>query len=218
MEPSLGMAWTTALVAWVAAVPLGRFTMHTITVAHEGGHTLFGLLSGVKTGRIELTRGGGGKTGFPEKIPWLADIFITMAGYLGPSTVGLGGVFLLLHGRAEWVLWLSIAMLALLVLRMGNPLGFAAAIGTGVVLWYVATHWSDRGQLAFTYAWVWFLLIGGVRAITGLFWGVHRNDKGSDAAVMQRLTLVGDVVWLGVFWLASMSALIYGGVKLLQVT
>ena len=217
MEPSLGMAWSTALVAWVAAVPLWRFTQHTITIAHEGGHTVLGLLTGVKVGRVTVTRDGGGATGFPDKIPWLADVLITLAGYLGPSAVGLGGVFLILHDRPERVLWISMVLLALLLLKMGNPLGFAAAIGTGVVLWYVATHWSDPAQLAFTYAWVWFLLIGGTRTITNLFWGVHAGDEGSDAAVMQRLTLVGDVVWLAFFWLASMSALIYGGVRLLQL-
>ncbi|MBU2662898.1 M50 family metallopeptidase [Actinoplanes bogorensis] len=216
MEP-LGLAWTTALVAWVAAVPLGRFTMHTITVTHEGGHTLLGVLTGVKVGRIKVNGDGGGETGFPPKIPWLADVLITLAGYLAPSAVGLGGVFLLLHDRAEWVLWISVVMLGLLVFKMGNPLGFVAAIGTGVVLWYVATHWSDQAQLAFTYAWVWFLLIGGARTITGLFWGVRNGDKGSDAAVMQRLTLLGDVVWLAFFWLAAMAALIYGGVKLLHL-
>ena len=169
MEPSLGMAWSTALVAWVAAVPLWRFTQHTITIAHEGGHTLLGVLTGVKVGRVEINRDGGGATGFPDKIPWLADVLITLAGYLGPSAVGLGGVFLIRHGRPEWVLWISLVLLALLLLKMGNPLGFVAAIGTGVVLWYVATRWSDPAQLAFTYTWVWFLLIGGTRTITNLF-------------------------------------------------
>ncbi len=211
------MVWTTALVAWVLAVPLGRFTMHAITVAHEGGHTLLGVLTGVKVGRIRIDGDGGGETGFPEKMPWLADVLITLAGYLAPSAVGLGGVFLLLHDHPEWVLWLGVGMLALLVFKMGNPLGFIAAIGTGVMLWYVATRWSDPAQLAFTYTWVWFLLIGGARTITGLFWAVHRDDKGSDAGEMQRLTLVGDIVWLGFFWLAAMSALIWGGVKLLHL-
>ena len=46
MEPSLGMAWSTALVAWVDAVPLWRFTQHTITNAHDGGHTVHVLLTG----------------------------------------------------------------------------------------------------------------------------------------------------------------------------
>ena len=144
-------------------------------------------------------------------------MIITLAGYLGPSAVGLGGVFLLMHDRSDWVLWISVGLLALLVLKMGNPLGFVAAIGTGVVLWYVATHWSDQAQLAFTYAWVWFLLIGGARAITNLFWATHRGSTSSDAAVLQSRTMIGDVVWLGVFWLGAMAALVYGGVKLLHL-
>ncbi|HEX5205900.1 MAG TPA: M50 family metallopeptidase [Actinoplanes sp.] len=217
MAGDAGMAWTTGMVAFVAAVPLGRFTLLAITCAHEGGHTLLGLLTGVKVGRIKVSRDGGGETGFPEKIPWLADVLSTMAGYLGPSAVGLGGVYLLAHDKAEWVLWISLVLFVLLLFRMGNVLGFITAVATGVLLWYVATHWSDQAQLTFGYAWVWFLLIGGVRAITGLFWATSRGDKTSDAAVMQRLTLLPDVFWLGVFWLAAMAALVFGGAKMLQL-
>ena len=217
MEPTLGLAWSTALVAWVAAVPLWRFTRHSITIAHEGGHTLFGVLSGVKVGRITVNGSGGGATGFPDKIPWLADVFITMAGYLGPSAVGLGGVFLLLNHRAEAVLWISVVLLALLVLKMGNPLGFVAAIGTGFVLWWVATHWPADAQLAFGYVWVWFLLIGGTRTITNLFWATYRGSKDSDAAIMADLTKLPDIFWLAFFWLGAMAALVYGGVRLLRL-
>jgi hypothetical protein len=217
MASDVGMAWTTGMVAFVAAVPLGRFTMHAITCAHEGGHTLLGLLTGVKVGRITLSRDGGGATGFPETIPWLADLLSTMAGYLGPSAVGLGGVYLLGHDRAEWVLWISLVLFVFLLFRMGNPLGFLAVIGTGVLLWYVATHWGDQAQLAFGYAWVWFLLIGGVRAITGLFWSTHGGSTTSDAAVMQRLTLLPDIFWLAVFWLAAMAALVFGGARMLHI-
>jgi hypothetical protein len=211
-----GMAWTTGLVAFVAAVPLWRFTRHTITVAHEGAHAVLGMFTGVKVGRVTLSSGGGGSTGFPPKIPWMADLLITVAGYLGPSAVGLSGVFLLLHDQAETELWISLGLLAFLLFRMGNPLGFVAVIGTGVVLWYVATHWSNSAQLAFCYSWVWFLLMGGTRTIPALFWAVHWGDSGSDAAVLQGLTKLPDIFWLTVFWLASMAALVYGGVRLLK--
>lgn len=212
------MAWTSGVVAFVAAVPLWRFTKHTITCTHEGGHTIVAMLTGTKVGRITLARDGGGETAFPGKIPWLADVLITMAGYLGPSAVGLGGVYLLAHGRPEWVLWCSLGLFVLLLFRMGNPLGFLAVIGTGILLWYVAVHWSHDAQLAFGHVWVWFLLMGGTRTIPGLFWGVHDGDTTSDAAVMQRLTFLPDVFWLGVFWLASLAALVYGGAKMLHFT
>lgn len=169
MAASLGLAWTSAVVAWVAAVPLWGFTKHTITVAHEGGHAMFGVLFGQKVEGVRLDRGGGGVTDFPPKMPWLADLVITLAGYLGPSALGLGGVFLLRRGHPEWVLWASLGLLFLILIKLRNPLGFVTVIGTGVVLYWVASRWAAPAQLAFGYCWVWFLLIGGVRTITGLF-------------------------------------------------
>ena len=46
MAGSLGMAWSTGVVAFVAAVPLWRYTTNAITIAHEGGHAVFGRLFG----------------------------------------------------------------------------------------------------------------------------------------------------------------------------
>jgi hypothetical protein len=217
MAASLGLAWTTGVVAWVAAVPLWRFTRHTITVAHEGGHAMFGVLFGQKIDSVEVTGDGGGVTNFAKSMPWLADLVISLAGYLGPSALGLGGVFLLRHGQAEGVLWASMALLAVILLKIRNPLGFVTVIGTGVVLYWVARHWADPAQLAFGYFWVWFLLIGGVRTITNLFWATFRQDRGSDAAALEGLTLLPDVFWLAVFWLGTMAALVYGGATMLHL-
>jgi hypothetical protein len=216
MAGDLGMAWTTGVVAFVAAVPLWRFTKHTITVAHEGGHAMFGVLTGQKVHGVRLSADGGGVTNFPSKMPWLADVIITLAGYLGPSALGLGGVFLLLHDQPEMVLWASIVLLALILVKLRNPLGFAAVIGTGVVLWWVARHWPDPAQLAFGHFWVWFLLMGGVRTITSLFWATFDQQPGSDAAVLERLTHLPDVLWLAVFWVGTMGALVFGGAGLLH--
>jgi len=210
------MAWSTAVLGFIAAVPLWRFTKYTIVVAHEGGHALFGALFGQKITGIRLSRDGGGETGFPPTIPWLADLVITMAGYLGPSAVGLAGVYLLLHDQADVLLWLSIGLLAVLLVKMRNPLGFVAVIGTGFVLYWVARHWPDPAQLTFGYGWVWFLLMGATRHMTDLFWATRGSDKGSDAAVLQRLTFLPDFFWLVVFWLATMSALVFGGAALLR--
>jgi hypothetical protein len=53
--------------------------------------------------------------------------------------------------------------------------------------------------------------------ITNLFWGVARNNQESDAAVLAKLTLLPDVVWLAIFWFGTMAALIYGGARLLRL-
>jgi hypothetical protein len=159
------MAWSAAMVAFVAAIPLWRFTRYTITVAHEGGHAFF----------------------------------------------------------AEWVLWLSLALLAALLLKVRNPFAVVPVLATGVVIYWVARHAEPSAQLVFAYIWVWFLLIGGVRQISTLFWVTHEQQRGSDAAVMERLTWLPDVFWLAVFWLAvfwlgTLGALVWGGSLLLRHT
>jgi hypothetical protein len=58
--------------------------------------------------------------------------------------------------------------------------------------------------------------MGSTRNMTDLFWVTHGGSTSSDAAVLQRLTLLPDIFWLAVFWLATMSALVYGGVTMLR--
>jgi hypothetical protein len=210
------MAWSAAIVAFVAAIPLWRFTKYTITVAHEGGHAFFAVILGQAVKGVHVHRGGGGKTAFVTELPWLADVIITLAGYLGPSLVGLGGAMLLLSGHAEWVLWLSLLLLAALLLKVRNIFAVVPVLATGTVIYWVARHAEPSAQLVFAYIWVWFLLIGGVRQISTLFWVTHEQQAGSDAAVMERLTWLPDVFWLGVFWLGTLGALVYGGALLLR--
>jgi hypothetical protein len=90
------LAWTTAVVAFVAAVPLWRFTTHAITIAHEGGHAMVGSLFGLVVQRIRVNTGGNGGTSFrPGNDDWLAWVMAALAGYLGPSLFGLAGAWML---------------------------------------------------------------------------------------------------------------------------
>jgi hypothetical protein len=216
MDRSLGLAWSTALVGFLAAVPFWKFTKWTITTFHEGAHAGAAVVFQQKVDGITFDPAKGGRTGLPEKMPWPADLVITFVGYLGPSAVGLGGVWLLRHDRPEPLLWLSIGLLAVILLKMRNALSWIVAVGTGFVLYWVARYWPDPAQLAFAYSWAWFLLMGSTRKITDLFWATHGGSTSSDAAVLQRLTLLPDIFWLAVFWLATMSALVYGGVTMLR--
>jgi hypothetical protein len=217
MAGSLGLAWSTGVVAFVAAVPFWKVTKWTITTFHEGAHAGAAVVFQQKVDGITFVPGEGGLTGLPKKMPWLADLVITFVGYLGPSAVGLGGVWLLRHDRPEPVLWISVGLLAVILVKMRNLLSVIVAVGTGFVLYWVARHWPDPAQLAFAHTWVWFLLMGGTRKMTDLFWVTHGGSLSSDAAVLQRLTVLPDVFWLAVFWLATMSALVYGGVTMLHV-
>jgi hypothetical protein len=209
------VAWTAAVVAWVAAVPLWRFSTHAITVAHEGGHALFGLLFGGRVHRITISGGGAGETVLTTR--GLARFMSLVAGYLGPSLFGFVGATMLVHDVSpRVVLFLSLVFLVGVLVMIRNLFGLLVVVAIGALLWLVTMRAAAPVQQVFAYIWVWFMLMGGARQIPELFWGVKAGDTSTDPALLERHTHVSDVLWLGVFWLGSVAALIYGGALLLR--
>jgi Peptidase M50B-like len=217
MAASPGLAWTTAIVAFVIAVPLWRISMYAITLAHEGGHALIGLILGGKLAKkkIVLNRDGGGATHLV--IGGLGRFLMLLAGYLGPSAVGYAGVQMLIHGfdpRTILIINLVFAIFVLVLTR--NLFGLLVAAGTAALLWTVAMRAAPDVQRVFAYVWVWFMLIGSTRVIPHLYRSVARQTGTEDPELLQKHTHVGDVVWLFVFWLGTVAALVYGGAALLR--
>lgn len=211
-----GLAWTTAIVAFVAVVPLWKITTHAITVAHEGGHALLGVLFGRSIRRVTVTGGGGGSTGFGDGGGWFAVVFSFLGGYLGPSLFGLAGAWMLVHGIApRAVLLMSLVLVAVLLLMVRNFFGLIAVPLTGAALWAVAMRGTEEHQLVFAYIWVWFLLMGGVRQIPELY-RAWTTGSEADTGVLSQQTGLSSAFFVALFWLGSMSALIYGGVLLLR--
>lgn len=215
MAAELGMAWSTAVVAFVGAVPLWRYTTNAITIAHEGGHAVFGWLFGSAVKHVKIFHNGGGEMVAGTE-NWLSKFVSLVAGYLGPSIFGFGGVQLLVHDAdPRSVLFLSLVFLAGVLIMVRNLFGVFVILFVGAILWVVAMRSAEAVQLAFAYVWVWFLLMGGVRQVPELFWAM-RTDPATDAGLLQKHTLIGDVVWLFVFWLLSLGALVYGGALLIR--
>ncbi|MFC3380970.1 M50 family metallopeptidase [Couchioplanes azureus] len=215
MAAEPGMAWSTALVAFVGAVPLWRYTTNAITIAHEGGHAVFGWLFGSAVKHVKIFRGGGGEM-LPGAENWVSKFVSLVAGYLGPSIFGFAGVLLLVHDfDPRSVLFLSLAFLAGVLIMVRNLFGVVVILAVGALLWVVAMRSTAAVQLAFAYVWVWFLLMGGARQVPELFWAMH-TDPSTDAGLLEKHTHIGDVVWLFVFWLLSLGALVYGGALLLR--
>ncbi|PRY28333.1 M50 family metallopeptidase [Pseudosporangium ferrugineum] len=211
----MGMAWSTAVVAFVGAVPLWRYTTNVITVAHEGGHAVFGWLFGSVVKHVKIFHAGSGEM-LSGRENWFSAFVSLVAGYLGPSLFGYAGVQLLIHDfDPRSVLFLSLVFLAGVLIMVRTLFGVFVILATGAVLWVVAMRSTEAVQLAFAYVWVWFLLMGGVRQVPELFRAM-RADEVTDAGLLQRHTLVGDVVWLFLFWLLSLAALVYGGALLLR--
>jgi hypothetical protein len=212
-----GIAWTTAVVAFVLAMPLWGISKYAITLAHEGGHALIGLLLGGKFGKkaIVLNHDGGGATGIT--IGGLGRLLMLLAGYLGPSAVGFSGAELLVHGfapRAVLMLDLVFAIFVLVLTR--NAFGLLVSASTVAVLWVGAVRAVPDVQRVFAYVWVWFMLMGSTRVIPHLYRGMLRQNGDQDPELLQKQTHIGDVVWLFVFWLGTLAALVYGGALLLR--
>jgi hypothetical protein len=213
------LAWTTAVVGFVMAMPLFPITHHAITLAHEGGHALIGILFGGKLlkKKIHLNRDGSGGTHID--IRGLGRVFTLLAGYLGPSAVGFAGAQMLIHGfEPRSVIMLSLVFAIFVLVLARNFFGLLVAAATVGLLWVVVTRATDEVQMVFAYVWVWFMLMGSTRIIPHLYRGVRRQKGTEDPELLAQQTHIGDVVWLFVFWLGTVAALIYGGALLLRQT
>ncbi|GIF24468.1 hypothetical protein BJ973_007947 [Actinoplanes tereljensis] len=215
----MGMAWTTGVVAFVAAVPLWKYTTHAITIAHEGGHAMFASLTGVLVKKIRVDRGGAGSTAYSkplDELGLLAALASGLAGYLGPSLFGLAGAWMLVHGISpRSVLLMTLVLMALLLVMVRNLFGLFVVPLTGALIWAVAMRAAEPVQLVFAYIWVWFLLMGGVRQIPELY-GNWATGNEVDTGALAAKTGLSSAFFVALFWLASMAALVYGGVLLLR--
>jgi hypothetical protein len=219
MSASPGMAWTTGVVAFIAAVPLWRFTTHAITIAHEGGHAMFGSLFGLAVKKISVEPGGNGGTNFdPGNKAWLPWVMAGLAGYLGPSIFGLAGAWMLVHGVApRAVLLTTLVLMAMLLVMVRNIFGLFVVPLTGLLIWAVAMKAAPAAQLTFAYIWVWFLLMGGTRQIPELY-RTWKAGGEADTRNLAAKTGLSTAFFVALFWLGSLAALIFGGVLLLRRT
>jgi hypothetical protein len=219
-RPSLVLVIGTGLLALLAMVALWEIFKHSITIAHEGGHAVFASGTGGKVHSVKLERSGGGATRSADASK-TAGVFVSLAGYLGPSLFGLLGALLLSQSKITAVLWLTLAFLVLMLLQIANFFGFLSVVATGVVV-YLVTRYAPSGvQTVFAYTWIWFLLMGGTKAVVELQAArttarkAGKPDKESDAFQLRESTKVPAPLWVGFFFLATLAALFFGGAILL---
>jgi hypothetical protein len=210
----IGMSGTVALLIVVNA-RIWRLARNSITIAHEGGHALASVLSGRRLDGIRLHPDTSGVTYSRGRRTGAGVVLTAAAGYIAPSLLGAGAAWLLAAHHVTAMLWLLLALLAATFLAIRNAYGVMAVLLTvGAVL---AVSWfaSAAVQAAFGYAAAWFLLLGGIRAVVELQSQRRRRrrDGGvsmSDADQLGRLTGVPGGVWVAVFMLVSVTALVAG--------
>jgi hypothetical protein len=213
-HPPAGTLWAAAAFAAVLVVVpvLWQTTRHVVTIAHEGAHGVTALATGRRLSGIRLHSDTSGLTVSAGRPSGLGMVLTCAAGYTGPGLVGLGAAALLASGHAVGLLWALLLLLALLLVQIRNWYGLWSVLVTGAVV-AAATLWlPPHGQVAFAAVGTWFLLLAAPKAVLELQRSRRRRGaRDSDADQLARLTRVPALVWVGVFLLVDLGALVLGG-------
>ncbi|MGY2003782.1 M50 family metallopeptidase [Blastococcus sp. SYSU DS1024] len=203
---------TAAVAALLVLSPaLWRPARNVVTIAHEGAHGLVALAAGRRLAGIRLHSDTSGLTVSAGRPTGLGMVLTCAAGYTGPALFGLGAAALLSTGHAVGLLWALLLLLALLLVQIRNWFGLWSVLVTGAIV-FAATWWlPPAGQAAFAAVATWFLLLAAPRAVLELQRARRRRGApDSDADQLARLTPLPAVVWVGVFLLVDVGALVVG--------
>ena len=202
------------LVGWRRAWPVTRTV---VTMAHEGGHALAAVAVGRRLDGVRVHRSTAGLTVSAGSASGPGIVATAAAGYLAPPLVGLGAAALLATGHLVAALLLSLVMVAGLTLMVRNAYGILATLTVAAAVALVTWRGSSLLQAAFGYAMVWFLLIGGIRPVLELQRSRRRGRASrSDADQLALLTGVPGGVWVGLFALVGLGALVISGLWLMH--
>src|SRR5712691_8279285 len=217
---SLPPAWVIGLTGLLAiGVVLDsrswRLAGKVITIAHEGGHALVSVLSGRRLDGIRLHADSSGVTYSRGKRTGPGLVITAAAGYVMPSLLGAGAAWLLTARHLTAMLWLALVLLAATFLAVRNLFGAMAVLVTAGGVLAVSYYASAAVQAGFAYLAVWFLLFGGLRPVVELARGRrHRWTRGSDADQLARLTGTPVGLWITLFVLVALAALVAGAALL----
>jgi hypothetical protein len=213
-------AWVIGLTGLIAiAVVLDsrswRLAGKVITIAHEGGHALVSVLSGRRLDGIRLHSDSSGVTYSRGKRTGPGLVLTAAAGYVMPSLLGAGAAWLLAERHLTAMLWLALVLLAATFLAIRNLFGALAVLVTAGGVFVVSYYASAAVQAGFAYLAAWFLLFGGLRPVVELARGRrHRWAQGSDADQLARLTGAPAGLWITLFVLVALAALVAGAALL----
>jgi len=199
----------TALLLVLFAWPLVRLL---ITVCHEAGHAVVALLAGRKLSGIRLHSDTSGLTltqGRPSG-PGMA--FTFFAGYSAPALVGLGAAWLAGTGYAAGLLWLLVALLALMLLKIRNFYGALVVASTGVLIALASWYAPPETLSWIAYGLAWLLLLAAPRPVLEV---AGNRSPQTDAGQLARITHLPRLLWVGLWLVLTVGALLLGAIWLL---
>jgi hypothetical protein len=209
---SLVLTVAAVALATVAYRPVWKLARNAVTIAHEGGHAVAALITGRRLSGIRLHADTSGVTVSYGKPYGFGMVLTAASGYIAPSLFGLGGAALLGLGHITALLWVCVGLLALMLLMLRNFYGLISVLVTAAIAFVVSWYADARVQAGFAYLAVWFLLFGGVRPVFELQWQ-RRGGRApnSDADQLAKLTRTPGALWVTVFVVVAVGAMLLGG-------
>ena len=188
-----------------------RLLRNVVTIAHEGGHAVIALLSGRQLTGIRLHSDTSGLTESRGRAHGPGMVLTLFAGYPTVSLLGLGGAALVSNDLARVMLWVSIGLLLLMLVALRNAYGVLSVVVTGAVLLGVSWKAPAEARTALAYLITWFLLLAGARPVVELQ-RLRRQGRApySDADQLARVTGMPGLLWVGLFGLVALGALVEG--------
>lgn len=190
------------------------FTRHVVTLVHEAGHALVAMLTGRRLHSIRLHSDTSGLTVSSGRPRGPGMVATAAAGYLAPAALGLGVVALVKAELTAWGLWVSLAVLALMLVHVRNWFGVLivglASIAVAALIWRAPLETQELAALAFA----WLMLVGAPRTAVEL-WAHRRRrrTRTSDADLLARITHVPAAIW-NVFFILATGAALAGAVRM----
>jgi hypothetical protein len=183
------------------------FIRYFDTMAHEGSHAVTGSLVGFKVSGVWLKlKDADGLTSVQGKgssVPFF------LIGYLGPSAFGLAAAKLISIGHSVAVLWLTLALLVLLLAQVRNVFGILVIVIAGYVIYIFARFGTVTHETMAAYGVAWLLLLSGVRTV------LKHWDTAGDADLLKKETQVMPVVFARI-WLVGAIFAVFLGARLMM--
>lgn len=211
------LACLAAAAAAVLYTPVWRWARGLVTIAHEGGHAFMAILMRRRLTGIRLHADTSGLTFSRGKPTGFGAAMTLFAGYTAPAALGLAFAALTGAGRIVLLLWITLGLLAIMLVFIRNWYGALALIVVGAGVFAATWYGNAIVQTVAAYAGAWLLLLGAVKPVMEL--GSRRRGRRgsgqSDADQLAGITPVPAGAWIFLFSLATIAAAVWGTYMLL---
>lgn len=211
-----------ACMAVAAAVvlypPAWRWSRGLVTIAHEGGHAFTAVLMRRRLTGIRLHADTSGLTFSRGRPTGFGAAATLVAGYTAPAVIGLLSAALIGAGLIVLLLWITLVLLAIMLVFIRNWYGALALLVVGAGVFAATWYGNAIVQTVAAYAGVWLMLFGSVKPVLEL--GRRRRGRRggqSDADQLAGITPFPAGAWIFLFSLFTIAAALWGTWLLLPV-